>query len=90
MLGHTAELFVVDELGDGRMVAADRAFGIAPQLQFAELHSQRVVQHQATDERLVLLRPMERRGGRGIWPVAGSLREVEGEVDVVLRDGAEG
>ncbi len=45
---------------------------------------------KATDERLVLLRPMERSGGRGIWPAAGSLREVEGEVDVVLRDGAEG
>lgn len=41
------------------------------------------------DERIVLLRPMERSGGRGIWPVAGSLREVEGEVDVVLRDGAQ-
>jgi hypothetical protein len=45
---------------------------------------------KATDERLVLLRPMERSGGRGIWPVAGSLREVEGEVDVVLRDGPHG
>lgn len=42
---------------------------------------------KADDDRLVLLRPMERSGGRGIWPVAGSLREVEGEVDVVLRDG---
>jgi hypothetical protein len=41
------------------------------------------------DDRLVLLRPMERRGGRGIWPAAGSLREVEGEIDVVLRDGGQ-
>jgi hypothetical protein len=29
---------------------------------------------------------MEHEAGRGIWPVANSLREVEGEVDVVLRD----
>jgi hypothetical protein len=45
---------------------------------------------KSTDERLVLLKPMERTGGRGLWPVAGSLREVEGEVDVILREGAEG
>jgi hypothetical protein len=44
---------------------------------------------KSTDERLVLLRPMERAAGRGIWPVAGSLREVESEVDVILRDGDE-
>lgn len=36
--------------------------------------------------RLNLLRSMEQRGGSGCWPVAGSLREVEPEVDVVLRD----
>ena len=36
------------------------------------------------DERAVLLRPMEVESGRGIWPVAGSLREVENEVDVIL------
>ena len=42
---------------------------------------------KSNDQRLILLRSMERFGGRGIWPVAGSLREVEGEVDVVLRDG---
>jgi hypothetical protein len=34
----------------------------------------------------VLLRRMEHQAGRGIWPVANSLREVEGEVDIVLRD----
>jgi len=35
---------------------------------------------------VVLIRSMERGGGPGIWPVATSLREVEGEVDVILRD----
>ena len=34
----------------------------------------------------VLIRPMEREIGRGLWPVAGSLREVEEEVPVVLLD----
>ena len=32
----------------------------------------------------VLMRPMEQNAGKGSWPVAGSLREVEEEVDVVL------
>ena len=34
------------------MVAADRALGIAPQLQLAETHLQGVVQKQPSDERL--------------------------------------
>ena len=34
----------------------------------------------------VLMRPMERQSHRGLWPVAGSLREVEEEVPVVLLD----
>jgi hypothetical protein len=34
----------------------------------------------------VLLRPMEQAGGRGIWKAAGSLREVESEVAIVLID----
>lgn len=42
------------------------------------------------DGRPVLLRRMEHEWGRGIWPVANSLREVEGEVDVVLREVEEG
>ena len=42
------------------------------------------------DSRPVLLRRMEHRAGRGIWPVANSLREVEGEVDVVLKEVADG
>ena len=32
----------------------------------------------------VLLKPMERETALGAWPVAGSLREVEEEVDIVL------
>ena len=32
----------------------------------------------------VLMRRMEQTAGRGAWPVAGSLREVEEEIDVVL------
>ena len=32
----------------------------------------------------VLLKPMERTAASGEWPVAGSLREVEEEVDIVL------
>jgi len=38
------------------------------------------------NERLVLLRAMERSNGEGAWPVARSLREVEGEIDVILRN----
>ena len=47
-----AELVVVDQLGDGRMRAADRAVGILAQLQRAEVHAQRVDQQQAADQRL--------------------------------------
>lgn len=36
--------------------------------------------------RLNLLRPLEQRGGSGVWSAARSLREVEPEVDVVLRE----
>lgn len=37
----------------------------------------------------ILIRSMEASGGKGIWEVAGSLREVEPEVDVILMDGNE-
>src|SRR6516164_5218448 len=52
MLRDSAEFLIVDELGDGRMIAADRAIGITPQFQFAELHSEGVVEDQAPDQRL--------------------------------------
>ena len=38
------------------------------------------------DSKTILLQAMERPGSRGLWPAAGSLREVENEVDVVLLD----
>ncbi len=41
----------------------------------------------ASPARLNLLRSMENRGASGCWPAAGSLREVEPEIDVVLRGG---
>ena len=47
-----AELFVVDEPLDRRMVAADRAGRIAAELQLAELHRPGVVEQQPADERL--------------------------------------
>ncbi|MEA2495914.1 MAG: hypothetical protein QOJ29_3825 [Thermoleophilaceae bacterium] len=40
---------------------------------------------KTTPSRMNLLRSMEQRGAKGHWPAAGSLREVEPEVDVVLR-----
>jgi hypothetical protein len=36
--------------------------------------------------RVNLLKPMEQRNRAGVWEAARSLREVEGEVDVVLKD----
>src|SRR5579871_836729 len=41
-----AELHVVDQLRDRRVVAADRALRVAAQLHLAELHRQRVEQQQ--------------------------------------------
>src|SRR5713226_7265410 len=42
----SAELFVIDQLFDGRIVAAHRAIGILAQLQLAKAHSPRVEQQQ--------------------------------------------
>ena len=50
----------------------------------ARLHPLGVGNGKTTPARLNLLRSMEQRGAKGCWPVAGSLREVEPEVDVVL------
>ncbi len=41
-------------------------------------------------EPAVLMKPMEQAVGKGRWPVATSLREVEEEIDVVLLQGQEG
>ena len=48
---NAAELLVVDRAFDRRMIAADRARRIAPQLQLAELHAPGVVEQQPPDER---------------------------------------
>ena len=47
-----AELLVVDQLGDGGVVAADRTVRVLAELQLAETHPQRVVDQKAADERL--------------------------------------
>src|SRR4051812_14590987 len=47
-----AELFVVDQVGHGWMRAAHRAVWILPELQLAESHPQRVVNQEASDQRL--------------------------------------
>src|SRR6266850_262878 len=47
---HAAEFVVVDKFGDGAMGAAHRAVWIFPQLEFTELHSQRVKEQQAPNK----------------------------------------
>ena len=44
--------FVVYQLGDRRILAANRAIGILAQLEFAELHAERVDQQQTPDQRI--------------------------------------
>ena len=39
---------------------------------------------ESTEDPAILIKPMEQTEGRGYWPVATSLREVEEEVDVIL------
>ena len=43
---HAAELLVVDQFGDGRVLAAHQALGVAAQLELAEAELQGVVDHQ--------------------------------------------
>jgi hypothetical protein len=45
-----AELFVVHQFRDGRVLTADRALRITPNTYFAETHGQRIVHQQAADE----------------------------------------
>src|SRR5207253_3195486 len=49
-LAEVAEAFVVDVAADRRRVAAERAALVAPELELAELHLQRVVREQAPVE----------------------------------------
>src|SRR5437868_4528747 len=50
--GRTAERLVIDELVDGRVVAAQRAVGIARNFDLAEFHAQAVEEQQAVHQRL--------------------------------------
>src|SRR5215212_3347681 len=52
LLRDTAELVIVDQLGDGPVIAADGALGILAQLELAELHTKGIVQQESPDERL--------------------------------------
>ena len=45
-----AKLLVIDRLGDRRVFAANRAFRIAPQIEFAKFHFQRVEMQQPADQ----------------------------------------
>src|SRR5438093_4633437 len=50
--GRAAEFYVVDQLCDRRVIAAQRALGIPPQFHNAEVHCERVEQQQTADERV--------------------------------------
>src|SRR5436190_13835565 len=59
-----AELDVVDVLRDRRVLAADRAVRVAPQLHLRELARERVVQQEAADKRVAdPERELQRFGG---------------------------
>src|SRR6266542_660491 len=50
--GRATELHIVDQLSDGRVVAAERALRVPPQLHDTKVHSERVEEQQAADERI--------------------------------------
>src|SRR2546428_477985 len=49
LAANAAELFVVNHLGDGAVLAANRASGILAQLELAEAHSQRIEQERSEE-----------------------------------------
>ena len=49
-----AELFVVDQLFDRRMIAAQRAVGVAAQFERVDLHGERVEAEQSADKTVAL------------------------------------
>src|SRR5260370_33103603 len=59
----SAELLVVDQLGDRPVRAAGGAIGILAQLQFAELHAEGIDQQQSSGERIAL--PQNQLDGLG-------------------------
>src|SRR6185503_5727995 len=54
LVTQTAELLVVDQLVDRRVVAAHRTVRIAPQLQRIDLHGQRVEVQQPANQAIAL------------------------------------
>src|SRR5215210_1141058 len=52
LLWDPAELLVVDQLGDRRVLTADGAFRVLAEFHLAQAHAQRVVEHETSDERL--------------------------------------
>ena len=48
----TTEFLVVDKFGDGGMIAARWALGVAAELELAESHGKRIVQNEASDQGL--------------------------------------
>src|SRR5262245_48154172 len=51
LASNAAELLVIDERLDGRVVAAHRAARVAANLEFLELHLESVIEHEPADER---------------------------------------
>src|SRR5438132_5490078 len=63
LAAHAAELFVVNELGDGGLIAAHRALRVAANLEFLEGHLQCIVQQQpAYEGRAVAEQEFDRLG----------------------------
>jgi len=50
-----AELFIVQQLGDSRMGSAQRAIRITTDTDFTELHGERIVHQQASEQGVPLL-----------------------------------
>ena len=52
LAAYAAELIVVDEFCDGRVLATGGAVGVFPQFEFAELYAERVDQKQTSSQRI--------------------------------------
>jgi hypothetical protein len=50
MRGHAAELLVINQLPDRRLLTANRTLRILPQFELAELHLPRIKKQQAIDQ----------------------------------------
>src|ERR687893_548318 len=74
-LRDAAELLVVDKLGDGRVLAADRAVRVLAERHLAETHAEGIVEQQTPDEGLAYtedeldgLRGLDGPDGTGKYP----------------------